>query len=69
MIGITENTIASERYNAVELLRSISTHIRGVAADAPRLRKAVGLTLTVLATLLMQLVSSWACDHSKLLSA
>ena len=29
LIGITENTIASERYNAVELLRSISTHIRG----------------------------------------
>ena len=45
MIVATENTLASERYNAVDLLRSISPHIKGGAAVAPRLHKAVGLIL------------------------
>ncbi len=42
MIGVTENTIASERYNAVELLRSISTHIRGGGGGRPTFAQGGG---------------------------
>ena len=42
LIGITENTIASERYNAVELLRSISTHIRGGGGGRPTFAQGGG---------------------------
>ena len=49
MIGITENTVASERYNAVDLLRSISSHIRGGGGGRPTLLKAVAHTQKALA--------------------
>ena len=42
LIGITENTVASERYNAVELLRSISTHIRGGGGGRPTFAQGGG---------------------------
>ena len=42
MIGITENTIASERYNAVDLLRSISSHIRGGGGGRPTFAQGGG---------------------------
>lgn len=42
MIGVTENTIASERYNAVDLLRSISSHIRGGGGGRPTFAQGGG---------------------------
>ena len=42
MIGITENTVASERYNAVDLLRSISSHIRGGGGGRPTFAQGGG---------------------------
>jgi len=42
MIGITENTIASERYHAVDLLRSISSHIRGGGGGRPTFAQGGG---------------------------
>ncbi len=42
MIGITEDTIASERYNAVDLLRSISSHIRGGGGGRPTFAQGGG---------------------------
>ena len=42
MIGVTESTIASERYNAVDLLRSISSHIRGGGGGRPTFAQGGG---------------------------
>lgn len=42
MIGVTENTVASERYNAVDLLRSISSHIRGGGGGRPTFAQGGG---------------------------
>ena len=42
MIGITEHTVASERYNAVDLLRSISSHIRGGGGGRPTFAQGGG---------------------------
>ncbi len=42
MIGVTENTLASERYNAVDLLRSISSHIRGGGGGRPTFAQGGG---------------------------
>ena len=42
MIGVTENTIASERYHAVDLLRSISSHIRGGGGGRPTFAQGGG---------------------------
>ena len=66
MIAATENTLASERYNAVDLLRSISPHIKGGAAVAPRLHKAVGLTPMAWTMRSMLLEKRWASDHNRL---
>ena len=60
MIAATENTLASERYNAVDLLRSISPHIKGGVAVAPRLHKAVGLTPMAWTMRSMLLGKRWA---------
>ena len=42
MIAITENTAASERYNAVDLLRSISSHIKGGGGGRPTFAQGGG---------------------------
>lgn len=42
MIATTENTVASERYNAVDLLRSISSHIRGGGGGRPTFAQGGG---------------------------
>ena len=42
MIATTENTLASERYNAVDLLRSISSHIRGGGGGRPTFAQGGG---------------------------
>jgi alanyl-tRNA synthetase len=42
MIATTENTAASERYNAVDLLRSISSHIRGGGGGRPTFAQGGG---------------------------
>ena len=42
MIGVTENTVASQRYNAVELLRSISSHIKGGGGGRPTFAQGGG---------------------------
>jgi alanyl-tRNA synthetase len=42
MIGITEGTVASERYNAVDLLRSISHHIKGGGGGRPTFAQGGG---------------------------
>ena len=42
MIAITENTPASERYNAVDLLRSISSHIKGGGGGRPTFAQGGG---------------------------
>ena len=42
MIAVTENTIASERYNAVDLLREIAPHIRGGGGGRPTLAQGGG---------------------------
>lgn len=42
MIGITEGTVASERYNAVDLLRSISSHINGGGGGRPTFAQGGG---------------------------
>ena len=42
MIAATENTLASERYNAVELLRSISPHIKGGGGGRPTFAQGGG---------------------------
>lgn len=42
MIATTENTVASERYNAVEILRSISSHIRGGGGGRPTFAQGGG---------------------------
>ena len=42
MIGVTEDTVASERYNAVELLRSISHHIKGGGGGRPTFAQGGG---------------------------
>jgi alanyl-tRNA synthetase len=42
MIAVTENTIASERYNAVELLKEIAPHIRGGGGGRPTLAQGGG---------------------------
>ncbi len=42
MIAVTENTPASERYNAVDLLRSISSHIRGGGGGRPTFAQGGG---------------------------
>jgi alanyl-tRNA synthetase len=42
MIATTEDTVASERYNAVDLLRSISTHIRGGGGGRPTFAQGGG---------------------------
>ena len=42
MIAATENTVASERYNAVDLLRSISPHIKGGGGGRPTFAQGGG---------------------------
>ena len=42
MIAVTENTIASERYDAVVLLREISHHIKGGGGGRPTLAQGGG---------------------------
>lgn len=42
MIAATENTLASERYNAVDLLRSISPHIKGGGGGRPTFAQGGG---------------------------
>ena len=42
MIAATENTAASERYNAVDLLRSISPHIKGGGGGRPTFAQGGG---------------------------
>ena len=42
MIGLTENTAASERYNAVDLLRAISPHIKGGGGGRPTFAQGGG---------------------------
>lgn len=42
MIGVTENSIAAERYNAVDILRSISTHINGGGGGRPTFAQGGG---------------------------
>ena len=42
MIAVTENTVASERYDAVALLRTISPHIKGGGGGRPTLAQGGG---------------------------
>ena len=42
MIGLTENTTASERFNAVEMLRAISPHINGGGGGRPTFAQGGG---------------------------
>ena len=42
MIAVTENTIASERYDAVVLLREIAPHIKGGGGGRPTLAQGGG---------------------------
>jgi alanyl-tRNA synthetase len=42
MIGITEGTVAAERYNAVDLLRSIAHHIKGGGGGRPTFAQGGG---------------------------
>ncbi len=42
MIAVTDETVASERYNAVTLLRSISHHIKGGGGGRPTLAQGGG---------------------------
>lgn len=42
IVAITENTVASERYNAVEILRNISSHIRGGGGGRPTIAQGGG---------------------------
>ena len=42
MIGVTEGTVASERYDAVDLLRSISPHINGGGGGRPTFAQGGG---------------------------
>ena len=42
MIGVTENSIAAERYNAVEVLRAISKHINGGGGGRPTFAQGGG---------------------------
>ena len=42
MVATTENSIASERYNAVEILNKISTHIAGGGGGKPTFAQGGG---------------------------
>ena len=42
MVATTENTIAAERYNAVDLLRSIIPHIKGGGGGRPTMAQGGG---------------------------
>ena len=42
MVATTENTIASERYNAVDILRGISSHILGGGGGRPTFAQGGG---------------------------
>tara|TARA_B110000444_G_scaffold60463_1_gene56419 strand:- start:63701 stop:66550 length:2850 start_codon:yes stop_codon:yes gene_type:complete len=42
MIAVTENTVASERYDAVQLLREIAPHIKGGGGGRPTLAQGGG---------------------------
>ncbi len=42
MIAVTEDTVANERYNAVELLRTIAPHINGGGGGRPTLAQGGG---------------------------
>ena len=42
MIAVTENTIASERFDAVKLLREIAPHINGGGGGRPTLAQGGG---------------------------
>ena len=62
MIGVTENTIASERYNAVDLLRSISSHIRGGGGGRPTFAQGGGSHAEGLNDALNAPGNNWAFD-------
>ncbi|GIR67332.1 MAG: hypothetical protein CM15mP71_5580 [Candidatus Poseidoniales archaeon] len=42
MVATTENTVASERFNAVDILRGISSHIRGGGGGRPTFAQGGG---------------------------
>ena len=42
MVATTENTLASERYNSVEILQSIITHISGGGGGRPTFAQGGG---------------------------
>ena len=46
MVACTENTIAAERYNAVEILRAIIPHIKGGGGGRPTMAQGGGSDAT-----------------------
>jgi len=42
MVALTEGSIAAERYNAVEILRAISGHIKGGGGGRPTMAQGGG---------------------------
>ena len=42
MVACTENTVAAERYNAVDILRSIIPHIKGGGGGRPTMAQGGG---------------------------
>ena len=42
MVAVTEDSIASERYNSVEILRGISSHINGGGGGRPTFAQGGG---------------------------
>ena len=66
MIAATENTLASERYNAVDLLRSISPHIKGGGGGRPTFAQGGGSHPDGLDDALDAARKRWASDHNRL---
>ena len=46
MVALTENSIASERYNAVEILKVMTPHIKGGGGGKPTFAQAGGADAT-----------------------